>query len=46
MFNICYSRMVIIQKGAEKFLEGGGGYPVIKMISRHHAPGSLEGGSF
>ena len=31
------------QKGAEKFLGGGGDYPGVEMIGRYHAPGSLEG---
>ena len=31
------------QKGAEKFLGGGGYYPGVEMIGRYHAPGSLEG---
>ena len=31
------------QKGAEKFLAGGGDYPGVEMIGRYHAPGSLEG---
>ena len=31
------------QKGAEKFLGGGGEYPGVEMIGRYHAPGSLEG---
>ena len=31
------------QKGAEKFLSGGGNYPGVEMIGRYHAPGSLEG---
>ena len=31
------------QKGAEKFLSGGGDYPGVEMIGRYHAPGSLEG---
>ena len=31
------------QKGAEKFLSGGGDYPVVEMIGRYHAPGSLKG---
>ena len=30
-------------KGAEKFLGGGGDYPGVEMIGRYHAPGSLEG---
>ena len=29
------------QKGAEKFLGGGGDYPGVEMIGRYHAPGSL-----
>ncbi len=37
-FKICYH-----QKGAEKFLEGGGDYPGVEIIGRYHAPGSLEG---
>ena len=31
------------QKGAEKFLAGGGDYPGVEIIGRYHAPGSLEG---
>ena len=31
------------QKGAEKFLGGGGDYPGVEIIGRYHAPGSLEG---
>jgi len=31
------------QKGAEKFLGGGGDYPGVEMIGRYHSPGSLEG---
>ena len=31
------------QKGAEKFLGGGGDYPGVEMIGRYHGPGSLEG---
>ena len=31
------------QKGAEKFLGGGGDYPGVEMLGRYHAPGSLEG---
>ena len=34
------------QKGAEKFLGGGGDYPGVEMIGRYHAPGSLEGWIF
>ena len=31
------------QKGAEKFLGGGGDYPGVEIIGRYHAPGSLKG---
>ena len=31
------------QKGAEKFLGGGGDYPGVEISGRYHAPGSLEG---
>ena len=34
------------QKGAEKFLGGGGDYPGVEMIGRYHAPGSLEAVSY